>query len=168
MILTLTISRKRLAYAALGVCAIALLAGRQWMSAAQSTTDIADNLTPGMLFGPLYLGDGQHIELCASYLSPTGIKATVHFRNLTTGEVTVGQQVTLPTGGGACVNYQGKGLVVGMARGDGAASDCVSPSNALISTMSVIEDNLPLGNGAYRTSIKATVQGVAKIWVKGL
>ena len=133
-----------------------------------ATAQTTDDLTPGMLFGPLYVSDGQHIELCASYLSPTGIKATVHFRNLTTKEVTTGQELALPTGGGGCVSYQGKGLVVGMARGDGAASDWVSPSNALISTMSVIEDNAPIAPGVYRTSVRASVQGVAKIWVKGL
>ena len=164
MTLTLPISGKRFAQLALGIGVVTLLIGRQWMSAQTTTPE----LTPGMLFGPLYVSDGQHIDLCASYLSPDGIKAVVHFRNLTTKEVTSGVTLDLPTGGGGCVSYQGKGLVVGMARGDGAASDWVSPSNALISTMSVIEDNAPIAIGVYRTSVKATVQGVAKIWVKGL
>lgn len=167
MTLTFQLSRRKLVYFALTLSVVAVLGGGHWVMSAQSDTP-PQNLTPGMLFGPLYVNDGQHLELCASYLSPDGIKATVHFRNITTGEVTTGQQVTIPTGGGACVNYTGKGLVVGMARGDGAASDWVSPSNALISTMSLIEDNVPLGNGAYRTSVKAAVQGVAKIWVRGL
>ena len=156
--------KNRLVYAVFAMFVITMIAGRQWMATAQTP----DDLTPGMLFGPLYVSDGQHIELCASYLSPTGIKAAVHFRNLTTKEVTANQELALPTGGGGCVSYQGKGLVVGMARGDGAASDWVSPSNALISTMSVIEDNAPIAPGVYRTSVRASVQGVAKIWVKGL
>lgn len=164
MTLTLPVSAKRILQLAIGCCVVALVVGRQWMSAQSTTPD----LTPGMLFGPLYVSDGQHIELCASFLSPDGIKAVVHFRNLTTKEVTAGVDLSLPTGGGGCVSYQGKGLVVGMARGDGAASDWVSPSNALISTMSVIEDNAPIAPGVYRTSVKATVQGVAKLWVRGL
>ena len=126
MKLSLTMTPTRILLAALGLALIALLAGNQRKVAAQT----ADNLTPGMLFGPLNVSDSQHIELCASYLSEGSIKATVHFRNLTTGEVTTGQTVTVPSGGGACVSYQGKGNVVGMARGDGAASDWVSPSNA--------------------------------------
>ena len=149
-------------YIALGVCVGALISGRPWKASAQAI----DNLTPGMIFGPLYVSDGQHIELCATFLSPGTISATVHFRNLTTSEVTKGQDVTLPSGGGACVTYRGAGQVIGMARGDGAASDWVSPSNALISSMSVIDDFKP-GPG-NRTSVVATVLGVPKIWVKGL
>ena len=76
-IMTFTL-RNRFVYAVLAMFVITMIAGRQWMATAQTT----DDLTPGMLFGPLYVSDGQHIELCASYLSPTGIKATVHFRNL--------------------------------------------------------------------------------------
>jgi hypothetical protein len=54
-----------------------------------------------------------------------------------------------------------------LARGDGAASDWVSPSNALISSMSVIDDFTPAGTG-FKTSARVTVLGVPKIWVKGL
>ncbi len=117
MNLNLSITRKQLAYVALAVCLIALAAVTQRKASAQ----VADNLTPGMLFGPLYLSEGQHIELCASYLSDGTLKAIVHFRNLTTGEVTNGVAVTVPSGGGACVTYQGKGSVVGLTRGDGAS-----------------------------------------------
>jgi hypothetical protein len=81
--------------------------------------------------------------------------------------VTKGQDVTVGTGGGACVTYQGKGQVVGLSRGDGAAADWVSPSNALIGTMSVIDDFTPAGTG-FKTSVRATVLGVPKIWVIGL
>lgn len=119
-----------------------------------------DNLTPGMLFGPLFLNNGQHLELCFSYLSPGTIAAQVHFRNLTTGEVTTAESITINSGGGACSTYVGRGRVVGMARGDGAAADWVSPSNALISTMSIVDDN----SGNSRSS----VLGVAKMWVRGL
>ena len=119
-----------------------------------------DNLTPGMLFGPLLVNNNQHLEVCFSFLSPASITAQIHFRNLTTGEVTAAETVTINSGGGACVSYSGKGRIVGMARGEGAASDWVSPSNALISTMSVVDD----GTG----STLAAVLGVAKIWVRGL
>ena len=163
MTVKLTISRRHLAYAALAACLMAVVAGSHWSATAQ----VADNLTPGMLFGPLSVADGQHIDLCASYLSETTIKATIHFRNLTTGEVTKGQDVTIPSGGSACVSYQGKGYVVGLARGDGAASDWVSPSNALISSMSVMDDVYLPGSGAIKSSVRATVLGVPKIWVKG-
>lgn len=164
MTITLPITPRRLLYAAILFLLIALPAGMQWSAEAQSTP----NLTPGMLFGPLYVGDGQHAEVCFSFLSEGNIKATVHFRNLASGEVTLGQDVAIASGGGGCVKYQGKGLVVGMARGDGAAADWVSPSNALISTMSVIDDNANTSPGVYRTSVRATVLGVPKIWVKGL
>ena len=119
-----------------------------------------DNLTPGMLFGPLSVDHNQHLELCFSYLSPGSITALVHFRNLSTGEVTTPQSITLNSGGGGCAQYSGRGLVVGMARGDGAAADWVSPSNALISTMSIVDN----GNNDTR----AVVLGVAKLWVRGL
>jgi len=164
MTLNLSITRKRLIYASIALCLLALVAGNQRKVAAQ----VPDNLTPGMLFGPLTVSDGQHIDLCASYLSDGTIKALVHFRNLTTGEVTAAQTVTLPSGGGACVSYQGKGVVVGMARGDGAASDWVSPSNALISSMSVMDDVYLPGTSTFKSSVRTTVLGVAKIWVKGL
>ena len=163
MTLNPSITRRHLVYAALAVCLIALAAGSQWKAAAQ----VADNLTPGMLFGPLYVAEGQHIDLCSSYLSDGTLKATIHFRNLTTGEVTKGQDVTLPPGGGACVSYQGKGYVVGLSRGDGAAADWVSPSNALIGTMSVLDDLFIPASGAFKSSVRTTVLGVPKIWVKG-
>jgi hypothetical protein len=160
----LSITPKRLVYTAIAVGLIALAIGSQKKVAAQ----VADDLTPGMLFGPLNVSDNQHIELCASYLSEGTIKATVHFRNLTTGEVTAGQTVTVPSGGGACVSYQGKGNVVGLARGDGAASDWVSPSNALISSMSVMDDVYLPTTGGLKSTVRTSVLGVAKIWVKGL
>ena len=160
----LSIARKRLVYAAIVVGLITLAAVSQRKVAAQ----VADNLTPGMLFGPLNVSDGQHIDLCASYLSDGKITATVHFRNLTTGEVTAGQNVTVTSGGGACVSYQGKGNVVGLARGDGAASDWVSPSNALISSMSVMDDVYVPSAGGFKSTVRTSVLGVAKIWVKGL
>ena len=119
-----------------------------------------DNLTPGMLFGPLWVDNGQHLEVCFSYLSPGSITALVHFRNLTTGEVTTAESITINSGGGGCSLYSGRGRVVGMARGDGAAADWVSPSNALISTMSVLDDDT--------RKTQATVLGVAKMWVRGL
>jgi len=118
-----------------------------------------DNLTPGMLFGPLWVNDGQHVELCASNLGEGDITAVVHFRNITTGEVTSGQDLTIKSGGGDCAYYAMTGRVIGLARGDGRASDWVSPSNALISTMSVVDDK-----GGTQTS----VLGVAKIWLRGL
>jgi len=118
-----------------------------------------DNLTPGMLFGPLWVGDKQHLELCASNLGEGDITAIIHFRNATTGEVTAGQPITIPSGGGDCAYYSQPGRVVGMARGDGRASDWVSPTNALISTMSVVDDN---------GSTRSAVLGVAKIWLRGL
>ncbi len=118
-----------------------------------------DNLTPGMLFGPLTIGAGEHIELCASNLGEGDITAVVHFRNITTNEVTPPETLLLKSGGGACSSYNGQpGAVVGMARGDGRASDWVSPSNALISTMAVVNNK--------RTG--AVVLGVAKVWLKGL
>ena len=117
-----------------------------------------DNLTPGMLFGPLSLGFGEHLELCFSNLSEGDITAVVHFRNITNPEVTPNQTLVAKTGAGACAIYYGQGQVVGMARGDGRASDWVSPSNALISTMSVVN------NG----KVGAAVLGVPKLWLKGL
>jgi len=158
-------SRRRLLYIALGACTITLFAARQWKVSAQ------DNLTPGMLFGPLQIADGQRLELCGSYLGAGTLKATIHFRNITTSEVTAGQDVTFPSGGGQCAVYRGVGLVVGLARGDGGASDWVSPTNALISTMSLIDENPPVSRGGatLRTdTVRASVLGVAKIWVKGL
>jgi hypothetical protein len=127
-----------------------------------------------MLFGPLYVNDRDHIELCASFLSEGEIKAVVHFRNLSTGEVTPGEELTIPSGGGACAVYRGEGHVVGMARGEGSASDWVSTSNALISTMSIIDDHSTAGSGGgkdagdEKRSVRAAVLGVPKLWVKGL
>ena len=118
-----------------------------------------ENLTPGMLFGPVWVGPGQHIELCAANLGEGDIGAFVHFRNITTGEVTAIQEVGLKSGGGDCTYYSQQGRVVGMARGDGRASDWVSPSNALISTMAVVDDN-----GGTRVA----VLGNAKLWLRGL
>jgi hypothetical protein len=112
-----------------------------------------------MLFGPLTVTGAQRISLCASNLGEGDITAFVHFRNLTTGEVTEAQEVLVKSGGGACATYNGEGLVVGMARGDGRASDWVSPSNALISTMSVLDK---------KGRVKAVVLGNAKLWLKGL
>ena len=163
MTLNLSITKKHLVYAALAVCLISLAA----FSQRKATAQVASNLTPGMLFGPLYVSEGQHIELCSSYLSDGTLKATVHFRNISTGEVTSGVAITVQTGGGGCVTYQGKGYVVGLSRGDGAGTDWVSPSNALIGTMSVIDDLTPWGSGV-KSSVRATVLGVPKIWVLGL
>jgi hypothetical protein len=148
-------TRKPIWVAALTVAGIAFVAGTQYRSNAQTP----DNLTPGMLFGPLYVAEGQHLELCASNLGEGTLQALVHFRNLSTGEVTQNQELTLPSGGGECAAYNVSGHVVGMARGDGRASDWVSPSNALISTMSVVDNN-----GGARVS----VLGNAKLWVRGL
>src|SRR5215475_1122956 len=139
-----TISRRAMIFAA-GVAGLIGLAGFQLKTSAQT----ADNLTPGMLFGPLYVGDGQHIELCASYLGEGSLTATVHFRNLSNGEVSQNQDLTLPSGSGLCAAYLGKGHIVGLARGEGSASDWVSPTNALISTMSVVDDN----GGGTRVSV---------------
>lgn len=131
--------------------------------ATPSTTkaQTADQFTPGMLFGPVWLNDGQHIELCASNLGEGDISAVIHFRNISTGEVTANQEVSFKQGGGDCAFYQGAGRVVGMARGEGRASDWVSPSNALISTMSVVDDE-----GGAKTRV--TVLGTAKLWLRGL
>lgn len=139
--------------------ALALAAGTCLFVYHPDRAHAQDNLTPGMLFGPLWLGDGQHIELCAANLGEGDIKAIVHFRNTTTGEVTNNEEVTLNQGGGGCAYYTGSGRVVGMARGDGRASDWVSPSNALISTMSVVDSN-----GRSLTA----VLGNAKLWLRGL
>lgn len=141
--------------AACTLAGIAILAGTQYRSSAQTP----DNFTPGMLFGPVYVAEGQRLELCSSNLGEGTLQAFVHFRNLTTGEVTSNQELTLQSGGGECAAYNGTGHVVGMARGDGRASDWVSPSNALISTMAVVDIN-----GGTRVS----VLGVAKLWLRGL
>src|SRR4051812_42779422 len=110
----------------IAACALAaaMLAGGGYQL--RTVAHAQDNLTPGMLFGPLYVGEGQHIELCASNLGEGDLTALVHFRNLTSGEVTNAEEVLVKSGGGGCAVYNGTGHVVGMARGDGRASDWVS------------------------------------------
>ena len=149
-------TRRSLIMAGLMICAFAAATG-SWLRTTAYAQD--DNLTPGMIFGPVNSGEGQRIELCASNLGEGEIVALVHFRNMDSGEVTANETLTLPSGGGACAHYSGQGHVVGMARGEGRASDWVSPSNALISTMSVIDIN-----GGVRVS----VLGNAKLWLRGL
>ena len=119
-----------------------------------------DNLTPGMLFGPIWVDANQHLELCSSYLGAASLTVFAHFRNLDSGEVSPIQEVPVASGGGGCATYSGKGHVVGMTRGDGAAADWVSPSNALIGTMSLVNDR--------NTNTQAVVLGVPKMWLKGL
>ncbi len=155
MKLSLTRSQRGQIGAALVAATLIFAAGSYWKTPAQTP----DNLTPGMLFGPLYVADGQRLEVCGSYLGEGSLAAVIHFRNLTTGEVSANQAVSFPSGGGECAAYQGKGHVVALARGDGGASDWVSPTNALISTMALVDEN---------GQTKAAVQGVAKIWVRGL
>ena len=117
------------------------------------------NLTPGMLFGPIVVDTGEHLELCGSFLSAGSLNGLFHFRNLTTGEVTPAVRVVIQSGDGACVQYYGKGVVVGFTRGDGPTADWVSPSNALIGTMSLLDKH---------DSTQVTVLGVAKLWLTGL
>jgi hypothetical protein len=117
------------------------------------------DLTPGMLFGPIVVDTGEHLELCGSFLSEGSLAGVFHFRNLTTGEVTPGVNVVIRSGDGACVQYYGKGVVVGFTRGSGPTADWVSPSNALIGTMSLLDK---------KDSTKVTVLGVAKLWLRGL
>ncbi len=148
-------SRKSILLAAVAAGIITLAVGTQFKTSAQ----IAPVVTPGMLFGPLNVGHGEHLELCASNLGEGNLKAFIHFRNLSTGEVTGPQEVTFPSGGGQCATYRGVGHVIGMARGEGAASDWVSPSNALISTMSVIDK---------QDRAAVSVLGVPKVWLVGL
>ena len=113
-----------------------------------------------MLFGPLWVDKGQHLELCSSFLGAGNLTVSVHFRNLTTGDVSPIQDVPVTSGGGGCAVYSGQGHVVGMTRGDGPAADWVSPSNALIGTMSIVND----ANKRTQTA----VLGVPKMWVRGL
>src|SRR5438128_6469706 len=75
---------QRLSAAILATAAIAVIAGFHF----RTVVHAQDNLTPGMLFGPLLVGDGQHLDLCASFLGEGDLTMLVHFRNLTTGEVT--------------------------------------------------------------------------------
>jgi hypothetical protein len=118
-----------------------------------------DNLTPGMLFGPVWVADGQHLELCSANLGEGDLSIFIHFRNNTTGEVTNIEPLTLKQGGGECAYYSGQGRVVGMARGDGKANDWVSPSNALIATMAIVDNE---------GKTQAAVLGTAKLWLRGL
>jgi len=128
----------------------------------QPTVQAQDDLTPGMLFGPLSVAEGETVELCFSLLSAGDLSTVIHFRNITTHEVTPGQAISIKTGEGACARYTGRGKVIGLARATAGSSDWVSPSNALISTMSVVTG----GDNNQRT--QAVVQGVPKIWLKGL
>jgi hypothetical protein len=148
--------RRRLVATCFSAIAIAVIAGWFWPQAVKAQDD---NLTPGMLFGPVWVGEGQHLELCSSNLGEGDITANVHFRNLTSGEVTAVESLLLRTGSGDCSYYSGPGRVVGMTRGEGRANDWVSPSNALIATLAVVDNN-----GGTRVA----VLGVAKLWLKGL
>jgi hypothetical protein len=125
--------------------------------------------TPGMLFGPMLVDKNQHLELCSSYLSAGTLTEFVHFRNLTTGEVTAAQQLTIPSGGGACVSYVGQGRVLGLARGNTPESEWFSPNTALVGTMSLV-DGASHGNHEKddgKGGTVAVVVGVAKIWLLG-
>ena len=93
--------RQRLAAFILAAAVIAAAAVFQFRPAVHAQ----DNLTPGMLFGPLWLDNGQHIELCSAYLGVGGLTVNAHFRNLTTGEVTSIQEVPIQSGGGGCAVY---------------------------------------------------------------
>ena len=139
--------------------ALALTAGTCFYLYNPTPAQAQDNLTPGMLFGPVWVGEGQHLELCSANLGEGDISAVVHFRNNSSGEVTALETIALTQGGGACAYYSAQGRVVGMARGEGRASDWVSPSNALISTMAVVDND-----GKTRTAIL----GNAKLWLRGL
>ena len=75
-----------------------------------------DNLTPGMLFGPMWVDEGQHLELCSGYLGAASLTVFAHFRNLDTGEVSPIQEVPVASGGGGCAMYSGKGHVVELWR----------------------------------------------------
>jgi len=162
--------RHRFAFASLGVvvCVVVVgtyfrilpsnLIGQVAQARAQVPQEVA--LTPGMLFGPIPVDSGEHLELCSSYLGPEplGLTQFVHFRNLTTGEVTKVKKIIIHPGAGACAQYWGKGVVVGLTRGEGPPADWVSPSNALIGTMSLLNP---------RDNAQITVLGVAKLWAVG-
>ena len=85
----MTSPRLRLSLAVVAVAA-AIVAGSAFRPARAQA-----NVTPGMLFGPLWVEQGQHIELCSSYLSEGLLIAAVHFRNSTTGEVTAPVKLTV-------------------------------------------------------------------------
>ena len=167
----MTRTRRRLSVAALGAIVTMVVAGFQFRSvaSAQSAT------TPGMLFGPLRVEQGQHLELCSSYLTAGTLVQAVHFRNLTTGETTAPVFITIQSGDGECVTYKGKGLVVGMARADSpaSASEWLSPSNALIGTMSIVDnargdDRGDNGREPSGRNTRVVVAGIAKMWHTGL
>jgi hypothetical protein len=148
-------ARQRIFAFFLGAAVIAVVAGSHYQSVARAQSDV----TPGMLFGPLRVGQAQHVELCSTFLSEGSVTQFVHFRNLTTGEVTEPVMKVISSGNGACTTYSGTGQVVGMARGEGPGADWVSTSNALIGTMSVVDN----GKGT-----RATVAGIVKFWKLGL
>ena len=171
----MTLTRRRLSVLAACAVTIVVVAGFQFRSvvSAQSAT------TPGMLFGPLWVDQGQHLELCSSYLTEGTLVQAVHFRNLTTGEVTTPQFITIQAGDGACATYHGKGLVVGMTRADSpaSASEWLSPANALIGTMPIVDNVRSDGHGDGRgdngrddrgRNTRVTVAGIAKLWQTGL
>ena len=149
--------RQRLAAAVIGA---ALLGGAALFYFRPVVVHAQDNLTPGMLFGPILVDKGQHLELCSSYLGSASLTVFAHFRNLNTGESSPIQEVPVASGGGGCATYSGQGHIVGLTRGDGPAADWVSPSNALIGTMSLVND----GN----KRVQAAVLGVPKMWVRWL
>jgi hypothetical protein len=166
----MTLTQRRLSIAALGAV-IAVVAGPPLRSVANAQ----NATTPGMLFGPLWVDQGQHLELCSSYLTAGTLVQAVHFRNLTTGETTVPVFITIQSGDGECATYTGKGLVVGMARAvsPASASEWLSPSNALIGTMSIVDNPRGDGHGDNGRepggrNTRVAVAGVAKFWQTGL
>jgi hypothetical protein len=164
-------TRRRLSIVALGAVIAVVVAGPQFRSVASAQ----NATTPGMLFGPLWVDQGQHLELCSSYLTAGTLVQAVHFRNLTTGETTVPVFITIQSGDGACATYTGRGLVVGMARADSpaSASEWLSPSNALIGTMSIVDNargDAHGDNGREQSgrNTRVAVAGIAKLWQTGL
>jgi hypothetical protein len=95
-VITKVLFGQRLAVVSLAAIAIAGVAAYNY----RPVVHAQDDLTPGMLFGPLWVDHNQHLEVCFSFLSP-GITAFVHFRNMTTGEVTLPQSISINSGGGA-------------------------------------------------------------------
>lgn len=171
----MTLTRRRLSIAALGAVIAVVVAGPEFRSVASAQ----NATTPGMLFGPLWVDQGQHLELCSSYLTAGTLVQAVHFRNLTTGETTPPVFITIQSGDGECATYKGKGLVVGMARADSpaSASEWLSPSNALIGTMSIVDNTSGDSHGDTHgdnggeqrgRNTRVAVAGVAKLWQTGL
>jgi hypothetical protein len=171
----MTLIRRRLPIAVLGAVITVVVAGLQFRSVASAQ----NATTPGMLFGPLWVDQGQHLELCSSYLTAGTLVQAVHFRNLTTGETTAPVFITIQSGDGACATYKGKGLVVGMARADSpaSASEWLSLSNALIGTMSIVDntrgdthddDHGDNGREQKGRNTRVAVAGIAKFWQTGL